>query len=235
MTQELDPIMSAAPPDRLARLERRQRVITWVAALNVFTLPLLAFSAPGGVRAGGWSASVDTLRVREVVVVDSAGTVRARLGAHLPDAIINGRRAVRGDDVSGLMLYDHTGVERGGYVTFRKSGNVALTLDTRTSQVALFAADPTDGAVARLWRGDDWVELRSGDDGTRLTTGRSGGVLTQTPALSAAEAAVSCREMRSELARLSPPLPAADALTACRRRLPNAACRACLAKMPASR
>jgi hypothetical protein len=175
-------------------------------------------------------ATVDTLRVREVVIVDSLGTVRARLGAHLPDAVINGKRLRRGDDVAGLMLYDNTGVERGGYVTFSKSGNVALTLDTRTTQVALFAADPVDGAVAKLWRGNDWVEMRSGNDGTRLTTGQGGSVLTQTPALSAREAKASCDGMRAEFRQIAPRLSAADELKACRTRMPAGSCRACLAK-----
>jgi hypothetical protein len=212
---------------RIERLERRQRVLFFAAALNFLTLPLLAFTAGGTVRAGAGALAVDSLRVREVAVVDSLGVVRARLGAHLPDAVIDGRRMVRGTETSGLMLYDSTGVERGGYVTFG-NGNIALTLDSRARQVAMFTADAESGAVVRLWHDADFVEMRSGRDGSRLSVGKGGTLEAQLPAMSAAEETVVCTGLRSDLARLATPISAADAFAACRTRMSAGACRSCL-------
>jgi len=68
---------------------------------------------------------------------------------HLPDAIIDGRRVARGENAAGVLLYDQTGTERGGYVTFDGSNVVGLTLDNHGNQAAIFAAgpDPGDGAT----------------------------------------------------------------------------------------
>src|SRR5207302_5200738 len=85
------------------------------------------------------------LTVSELNVVDRDGTVRVRLGGELPDAVINGKRVPRGQRAAGVLLYDDTGVERSGYITFAPSGNVALTLDTRKNQTASFVADPEAG------------------------------------------------------------------------------------------
>jgi len=168
------------------------------------------------------------LRVREVVVVDDRGTVRVRLGAHLPDAMIDGRPVRRGDDATGILLYDNTGRERSGYVTFARSGHVALTLDTRDRQVALFVAGPDDGVAARLWRGDDWVEMRADVKGARLSVGRASGLVLQQPPMSDAEAAAGCSEMKEELRQVTPQPPMEQVLAACRRHMPDAACRKCL-------
>ncbi|MGH7151355.1 MAG: hypothetical protein ACREIU_11690 [Planctomycetota bacterium] len=64
----------------------------------------------------------------ELVVVDAKGTPRVRIAAPLPDPIMLVRRSKRGDPVSGVLLYDAEGNDRGGYVT-DEDRNVALTLD----------------------------------------------------------------------------------------------------------
>jgi hypothetical protein len=70
----------------------------------------------------------DSLRLRELVVVDQNGTPRVRIAAPLPDPIMLGKRFKRGGDVSGIIIYDAEGNERGGYVT-DEDRNAALTLD----------------------------------------------------------------------------------------------------------
>ncbi len=70
----------------------------------------------------------ESLRVRELIVVDANGTPRVRIAAPLPDPIMLGKRSKRGDSSSGVLLYDAEGNERGGYVTDEER-NVALTLD----------------------------------------------------------------------------------------------------------
>src|SRR5207245_10966901 len=83
--------------------------------------------AAGGLQRNS-SIVADSLLVRQLVVIDSQGMVRARLGAHLPDAVIDGRRLRGGGDMAGVLLYDDTGRERAGYVTFSPSRLGALPL-----------------------------------------------------------------------------------------------------------
>src|SRR5207248_2687837 len=87
------------------------------------------------------------LTVSEVDVVDAKGVVRARLGADIPDAVVNGQVRHRGQKAAGLMLYDDTGQERGGYITFSPGRQVALTLDSSKQQTALFVASSEGGAA----------------------------------------------------------------------------------------
>ena len=103
-------------------------IILWLATVLVHFV--------GSARASGTSNSTTTapvpraesLQVREIVVVDANGTPRVRIAAPLPDPIMLGKRSKRGGDVSGVLLYDAEGNERGGYVTDEER-NVALTLD----------------------------------------------------------------------------------------------------------
>jgi hypothetical protein len=198
--------------------------------LNAILIVAVLYLMLGGFGGGKLvlAGEVDTLRVREVIVVDSNGIERVRLGTRLPDAIINGERVHRGEQAAGLLLYDDTGQERGGYVTFSPSRTVALTLDTRKRQVALFAADADDGAVARLNSGSDWVELRTGGDGTRLSVGQSGKLSVQLPPMSAAEIAASCNAFKAELDKLPQRPPDKVLLEACMQRMPEKVCRECL-------
>jgi hypothetical protein len=87
------------------------------------------------------ASRVDSLQVRELVVVDATGTPRVRIGAPLPEPLMMGRRFKRGETVSGVMLYDSEGNERGGYCTDEER-NAFLTLDEINRQaVALGVND----------------------------------------------------------------------------------------------
>ena len=215
---------------RLADLERaHRRLRTWflptLVALSVL-VPLLLVGFTHLER--DTPLTSDSLRVRELVVVDQQGVVRVRLGAHLPDAVIDGRRLRRGDDATGILLYDQTGRERSGYLTFARSGHVALTLDTRDRQVALFAAGPDEGVAARLWAGNDWVEMRADVKGPRFSAGRSSELVFQQPPMSEAETAAACSEMKAELKQVTPQPPMDQVLATCKRHMSDAACRKCL-------
>ncbi len=217
--------------ERLERLERDNHRLRTILRLNALglvaaaALALAGFSRRTHVPA---VVSADSLRLRELVVVDANGVARVRLGASLPDAVIGGRRVPRGDAAAGIMLYDRTGQERGGYATFDRSGDIALTLDTRKGQVALFAADADDGAAARLWRGNDWVEMRAEPAGTRFGVGRGGRVVVQEPPMTEAEGAVACKELKEELAQVKPAPPDSVVMAACRQHLTGDICRKCL-------
>jgi len=175
------------------------------------------------------TADARTLRVSELVVVDDRGVERARLGGRLPDAVVRGKRVPRGGIAAGLLIYDATGQERGGYVTFDEpSGNAVLTVDTRGGQVAYLAADPNDGAALRLWTGGHSVEMRADSSGARFTSTRAGRIVTQSPPPSDAEIAAMCQGLKADLARLDPKPPIDEVLEACARRMPEWACRECL-------
>jgi hypothetical protein len=174
------------------------------------------------------------LRASEVTILDEKGIVRVRLGSHLPDAIINGKSVRRGDRAAGILLYDETGQERGGYVTFSPSGYVGLTLDTRERMVASFMAGPSGGGLVRLTNGgviqvrrnNDWVELRTDETGARLNAVRSKELVFQEPPLADEQVARSCSEMKAELVR-DPKITVERMFEACKERMPESSCRQC--------
>ena len=86
------------------------------------------------------------LHVRGLAVVDAAGKTRVRLQAPLPEPVIMGKQQKRDDSVSGVMIYDTLGNERGGYVTDNSVGNAFLTLDSNIGQEVTLVAYPGGGA-----------------------------------------------------------------------------------------
>ncbi|WP_292065009.1 hypothetical protein [Brevundimonas sp. UBA7664] len=162
----------------LQDLDRRLRRVTLQSRVQLGVLAVVV--------AAGLAAFVSDepgkLRVSELVVVDAEGVDRVRISGDLPDAVVDGRRLVRGEKAAGVILYDGAGRERSGYATFEPSGNVLLTLDNRQSeQNALFVAGPDNAAALRLWQGNDAIDLRTDEAGTRLSVVEGGLVRHQTP------------------------------------------------------
>ena len=217
---------STTPP---ATLERRVNKLEWYLRLSA--AGWLAAVALFILSAWMWSAEAqrvsrpESMRVSELVVVDTNGVERVRIGGDLPDAIIGGKKVPRGEKASGVLLYDATGSERSGYVTFEPSGNVGLTLDTRKSQVAMFVAGPDSGSALQLWDGRDSIEFRSDGDGSRLTAVKGGQVVVQQPELGQMTAGM-CSAFKEALARVSREQVGRD----CRRRFTEGPCNACLGK-----
>lgn len=125
----------AALAARVEVLERRcARLMRGLAAAACVAL-LAAFVRAGGearalkVEDAAGRAAGESLTLRELVIVDARGTPRVRIAAPLPDPIMLGKRFQRGDPVSGILIYDDEGNERGGYVTGDGSRSAALTLD----------------------------------------------------------------------------------------------------------
>ncbi|NAS30739.1 hypothetical protein GTQ40_07130 [Flavobacteriaceae bacterium R38] len=134
--------------------------------LIVFNLIITALLCVSYFNKKEHDLSKEVLKVRGVIVVDSLGVERAILGAHLPDPNMHGYRISRGEGagISGLMLYDSEGQERGGYLTDNNYGNVFLTLDSKTQQNALFIADPNGGAAMQIWgRNGNKISLIAGN------------------------------------------------------------------------
>src|SRR5215471_20416668 len=85
----------------IQRLERRIRLVIagWLLSVLVFVVC-------------GWTfrqQQSDTLRVRQIVIVDDKGTERVWIGAPVPDPIIQGQRQKRQGPVSGIILLDANG------------------------------------------------------------------------------------------------------------------------------
>ena len=150
----------------------------------------------------------------------SHGVVRARLGGNLPDA---NKTTPRGSRIAGLLLYDETGQERGGYVTFEPGGNVGLTIDNKGVVAAEFLAGPDAGSAIRLHWVDDAVELRVDGDGPSIHAVRRKNVASHEPPVENPRSTVLCKELLKEKARLS----MEQLLDACRARSSEAACQAC--------
>jgi len=212
------------------QLERRVRFLTAYACGLTLLLIVPALSAFGPDRRMGPDrleanlAEADTIVANVVVanqieVVDR-GVVRVRIG-RLPDTVIQDRRVPRSG--AGVLIYDSTGQERGGYVTF-DSGNAILTLDGRKSQAAFFVADTTGETALRIWYGKDAIDLRADRDGARITAVQEGHVVFQQPEIADPESSRTCAALRELRGRVNE----ARLLAVCRERMSDAACRACL-------
>ena len=175
---------------RIALLERRNRRLAaataalaalWAATAAV-EITLHAEPAHADAPAPRFLVA-DSVRVRQLIVVDSNGTERARVGAPLPDPIILGRRIPRGGAASGVLVSDADGNERGGYVTSDGYPNVFFTLDGLASQQVLFLTEPAGATALWLWGGNGNAFRASvGDGGARLQLERGGTVFFQQPA-----------------------------------------------------
>ncbi|MDX1673967.1 MAG: hypothetical protein R3314_04100 [Longimicrobiales bacterium] len=219
--------MSPDLQPRLDDLERRHRRLVrgvWAGGILVAAVAAAGFTAdqePGVIRA------------TEVVIEDPNGVVRARLGGDLPDAEYDGRTVDRGSAAAGLMLYDTAGDERGGYVTMDGSNNILLTLDAGAGgghgQTAYFVANESGATALRIWSGGDHVELRVGSDGGAWFNAVEDGVLvSQTPTIENPAETAMCTELRGLIDRA----PMDRLMDACRQRMTEDGCRACLEGAP---
>jgi hypothetical protein len=202
---------------RLGRIERRSRLVT---ALVVLLIGGIVFV---GVRRT-LVAQTQSLRVSEIVVVDSNGVERIRIAGRLPDPVVNGRPVPRGGQLAGILLYDEAGVERSGYGTFSPEANVVLTLDGKQGQRALFVATPEGDTALKMWRGNDWVEFRVDEGGARLNAVQDRQLANQVPNPRPAEIAATCAEYKALRSQVAGP----QLIAACRERMSNADCTMCL-------
>ena len=130
----------------------------------------------------------EIVSARGLVIVDEQGTTRVRIGAPLPEPIIMGKQEKRDDAISGILIYDRLGNERGGYVTDNSVGNAFLTLDSNTGQEVTLVAYPKGGAEFGL--NDDAkneVELSALPSGPMIQLLRAGTPLFQQPPSSASK------------------------------------------------
>jgi hypothetical protein len=95
---------------RMKRTERWLRFVVCLLSLSLCLSASLLFR-PKSINA----ASPETLRVRELIVVDDAGKDRIVIAAPIPDPIVDGKALKRRVAVgAGIQFKDPDGTERGG-------------------------------------------------------------------------------------------------------------------------
>lgn len=166
----------------------------------------------------------NSIQAREITILDQHGVVRARMSGDMPDAKMYGGRIVkRGAQTAGFMIYDKDGIERGGYVTF-DNDNAMLSLDSKHHMVAglIAAPDEVGTGVLKLSSTEHSMELRSDEDGARMSVNKGRIVQLQMPAIDVLSKET-CREWK-ELEKKYP------SENLCRSRYTEAACRRCMSE-----
>lgn len=161
--------------EQLIMQNRLLKLVLSVLVVTLSAIGLMAARAPEGVT--------ESIRTRELLVVDSNNVIRARVSGDMPDAIMaNGHVSKRGAKAAGFMIYDQEGIERGGYVTF-DHGNAMLSLDSKYRMVANLIAGPEEDGVSvlNLHTKNSSLELRSDPEGSRLSVSKAHRVTYQHP------------------------------------------------------
>jgi hypothetical protein len=132
---------------RVAALEKRVRFLLVCCGLLLALVILLPAINPVKAAAG----QLDSLTVKRLAVVDEKGTERVIIAAPLPDPMVHGKRVKRAGPISGILIQDPSGSERGGYATSEGNDRGAfLTLDSENDQVFTVYANPDSGATLSL-------------------------------------------------------------------------------------
>lgn len=170
---------------RLRQECRAQRILLSVALASIAGLAIVILERPQAVAAQ--SPTPDKhgiLRVRGLLVEDQSGRERLRLGAPLPDPLVRGVRKKRGGAVSGLLINDANGNERGGFVTADASGEAFFGLDSEDEQKVLLLANPKGGVNFVLTNNDgNSVQLVAFPEGPKLTLRKGKQIVGELPAV----------------------------------------------------
>ncbi|MDX2275580.1 MAG: hypothetical protein NW206_09045 [Hyphomonadaceae bacterium] len=92
----------------------------------------------------------ETLRARRIDVVDSQGVIRLTLAGELPNPVVDGVEWSRSTPVSGLIVRDDQGNERGGFGFASGPNAVVLALDHNNGEAAGFNTLPDGSANLML-------------------------------------------------------------------------------------
>lgn len=139
------------------------------------------FLMPTSVQAQTQTDKDGVLHLRGLVIEDQNGRERARLGAPLPDPMIHGVRRKRVAPVSGLLVSDASGNERGGFTT-NDFGEAFIGLDSEDEQQVLFLANPKGGVNFDLFdsKGNE-AQLTVFPNGPKLTLKKSKQTVLELP------------------------------------------------------
>ena len=177
---------------RLADLTRQhqrlQRITAGVVTLVTVGLLTAFVTPPPVLHPGSVTAPIPVLHVRELVVSDPQGVARVRIGAPLPEPIMLGKRFSRRGKVSGVLLYDSEGNERGGYVTGDSGRGAALTLDEiNRAAIHLGVSDRGEMHLTMSNGQGTWAGLGIHPTGPYLQVGKQGKLLLSVPDTTAAK------------------------------------------------
>ncbi len=170
----------------LQEMQAEMRRLRWLTgasmALSLTCLVAGRARSMGEVNAAARGDHV--LRVRGLIVEDAHGVERVRLGAPLPDPMgADGVRHKRQGDISGMLISDAKGTERGGYVTADASDEAFFTLDSRKGQEVLFLANPEGGTNLDLFdKAGNEAALTVFPEGPKLEMKKAGRVVAEVPA-----------------------------------------------------
>jgi hypothetical protein len=90
----------------------------------------------------------ERLTVRRLDIVDANGTIRMTLGSPTPSAIIDGIQYKRVFPVSGLVIYDKDGSERGGFAIADIAGSAVVVAQDHANNDAIGWRISPDGSVS---------------------------------------------------------------------------------------
>jgi hypothetical protein len=127
-------------------------------------------------------ANPHTMTLRRLNIVDERGVARVILAAPAPEPMVLGKQHHRDGPVSGLVIADATGTERGGYVTSDgEYPNAMLTLDGQGKQTVLLLAEPHGETLLRLWNQDKGSLTMGVADNPFLNEHQNGNLLFSAP------------------------------------------------------
>jgi hypothetical protein len=90
----------------------------------------------------------ERLTVRRLDVVDENGTIRMTLGSPAPQPIVDGLQYKRVFPVSGLVIYDKDGSERGGFGVADIEGSAVVASQDHANNDAIGWRISPDGSVS---------------------------------------------------------------------------------------
>jgi len=132
---------------RVSILEKRTRLLA--ACCGLILAYVVLSPARNSVKAD--AEHPDSLTVKRLAVVDEKGIERVIIAAPLPDPMVQGKRVKRAGSISGILIQDPNGNERGAYVTSdEKDLGAFLTLDAERGQVFTAYANSDSGATVSL-------------------------------------------------------------------------------------
>ena len=112
-------------PEEIASLQRNvSNLRKWIVLLTIGWVATVSVWLLAGIHWNVQGAESQSLRVRRLAIVDKNGIERVVISAPVPEPMINGSRGKRDEPMSGILIYDPKGNERGGYGTeFDLGGN----------------------------------------------------------------------------------------------------------------
>lgn len=135
---------------RVLLLERRQKI--GFSTVVVVVLGMFVFL--------GWKVQApnrpETLRLRQLAIVDEKGTERVVLGSPVPDPMMGGVRQKRRSPATGMIINDATGDERGGFSVL-DDGSLVSCFDTKGGEGTCMFVLPS-GARGFLVNGEKGTE-----------------------------------------------------------------------------